>query len=269
VRVAEHEQAPDEQRLSGRIIIDELIRNMDLGRFELAYTVLLPCVFSVYLHPDDYARLSGVFDLIVEDANRVLRSRVAELNAKPSVFGRWRGGKRSKEYKIACRDWVIEFLPDSEVPSGDIEIHSELNELAQPGYRGVRTTLTDREPSVTSERVRGSETRKSADRIYAEVRYEDDSGPQLYRMTQNEVRVGRGGNDQPMDLALYAGDEVSREHLLLKRDPATGVFVIVDRSTNGTWLDGKRLKRGVEEVLPEQAEIKVAEVITLAFEMRR
>jgi len=62
---------------------------------------------------------------------------------------------------------------------------------------------------------------------------------------------------------------VSREHLLLKRDPATGGFVIVDRSTNGTWLDGKRLKRGVEEVLPEHAEIKIAEVITLAFEMRR
>ena len=140
--MAEHGQAPDERRLSGRIIIDELIRNMDLGRFELAYTVLLPCVFTVYLHPEDYARLSGVFDLIVEDANRVLRSRVAELNSKPSMLGRWRGGKRSKEFKIACRDWVIEFLPDSEVPSGDIEIHSELNESAQPGYRGVKTTLT-------------------------------------------------------------------------------------------------------------------------------
>jgi hypothetical protein len=269
VRVADLGQAPGEKRLSGRIIIDELIRNMDLGRFELAYTVLLPCVFTIYLNPEDYTRLSGVFDLIVEDANRVLRNRVAELNTKPSVFGRWRSAKRAKEFKIACRDWVIEFLPDGEVPLGDIEIHSELNEAAQPGYRGVKTTLTDREPSVTSDRVRGSETRKSADRVYAEVRYEDDSGPQLYRMTQNEVRVGRGGSDQPMDLALYAGDEVSREHLLLKRDPATGVFVVVDRSTNGTWLDGRRLKRGIEEVLPDHAEIKVAEVITLAFEMRR
>jgi pSer/pThr/pTyr-binding forkhead associated (FHA) protein len=68
---------------------------------------------------------------------------------------------------------------------------------------------------------------------------------------------------------LYANDEVSREHLLLRRDPATGVFLISDRSTNGTWLDGKRLKRGVEEILPERAEIGVAEVITLAFEMRK
>ncbi|MGH7490255.1 MAG: FHA domain-containing protein, partial [bacterium] len=238
-----------------------------------AYTVLLPCVFSVYLSPQDHARLSGVFELIAEDASRALRSRVAQLNGKPAGLGRWRQSKRSKEYRIACRDWVIDFFPDGEVPMGDVEIHSELNETAQPGYRGMKTTLTDREPSVTAEHrpgtAQGTETRKSADRVYAEIRYEDDSGPQLYLMTQNEIRVGRGGGEQPMELALYANDEVSREHLLLRRDPATGVFLISDRSTNGTWLDGKRLKKGVEEVLPEHAEIKVAEVITLAFETRK
>jgi pSer/pThr/pTyr-binding forkhead associated (FHA) protein len=72
-----------------------------------------------------------------------------------------------------------------------------------------------------------------------------------------------------MDLVLYASDEVSRDHLLLRRDPATGVFAIIDQSTNGTWLNGRRLKRGVEEVLPDQAQIKVAEVIELAFEVRK
>ena len=40
--------------ISGQTIIDELIRNMELGRLEMAYSVLLPCIFSVYLHPDDY-----------------------------------------------------------------------------------------------------------------------------------------------------------------------------------------------------------------------
>ena len=39
-----------------------------------------------------------------------------------------------------------------------------------------------------------------------------------------------------MDLALYVNDEVSREHLVLRRDAATGQFSIVDKSTNGTWL---------------------------------
>jgi pSer/pThr/pTyr-binding forkhead associated (FHA) protein len=72
-----------------------------------------------------------------------------------------------------------------------------------------------------------------------------------------------------MDLALYSNDEVSREHLSLRRDPATGRFHIVDKSVNGTWLDGKRLKKGVEEVVPDRAIIGVAEVLTLSFEVRK
>ena len=71
------------------------------------------------------------------------------------------------------------------------------------------------------------------------------------------------------DAALYTNDEVSREHFTLRRDPATGRFHIVDKSINGTWLDGKRLKKGVEEVLPNRAQIGVAEVLTLSFEVRR
>ena len=47
-------------RISGQTIIDELIRNMELGRLEMGYSILLPCLFSVYLHPDDFARLAGV-----------------------------------------------------------------------------------------------------------------------------------------------------------------------------------------------------------------
>src|SRR5262245_1263646 len=113
---------------------------MDLGRFELAYTVLLPCVFHVYLNPEDHARLRGVAELIIDDASRALRSRVAELNRRAPRSVLRRSGHFKKEFKIACRDWIIELLADAEVPAGDVEIHSELNESAQPDYRGVKTT---------------------------------------------------------------------------------------------------------------------------------
>lgn len=264
--------SPAERALSGRIVIGELLRNMELGQFDLTYTVLLPCVFTVYLNPEDHAHLCGVLDFIAGDARRALRSRVAQLNRKPAVPVPWR--KAGKEYKIAGRDWVIEFLPHTDVPRGDLEIHSELNETAQPGYRGTRTTLTNREPSVTSGARRSAaitpgQTRRAAERVFAEIRYEDDSGPQLYLMTQNEIRVGRGGGDEPMDLALYTTDEVSRQHCVLRRDPATGVFSITDESTNGTWLNGTRLKNGVEELLPDRSQIGVAEVLTLAFDVRK
>jgi FHA domain len=268
--LAQRVTMPLEGKVTGQAIINELIRNMELGQFEMGYSVLLPCVFSLYLHPDDYARLEGVFDLIVDDAKRALCARVTQLNKKPSVWGVKRPRRQPKEFKIASKDWILEFLPDTEntVPLGDIEIHSELNETAQPGFRGTKTTLMDREPSVTSPRA-AAVTRKTSDAVYAEIRYEDDSGPQLYLVSQNEVRVGRGGDDVAMDLALYSNDEVSREHLTLRRDPATGRFHILDKSVNGSWLDGKRLKKGVEEVMPDRAEIGVAEVITLSFEARK
>ena len=226
-------QNPVAQRLSGQVIIDELLRNMELGAFQMAYSILLPCVFDVYLNPEDHGRLQRIFDLIAQDAKLALAARVARLNGSPSILGLKR--RRAKEYRIAAKDWVIQFLADSEgaVPPGDVEIHSELSEAAAPGFQGTKTTLLDREPSVTAvhtntARIDGHK----AERIFAEIRYEDDTGPQLFLITQNQVRVGRGADDEPMDLALYTNDEVSREHFVLRRDAASCQFYVVHKSTN-------------------------------------
>ena len=194
----------------------------------------------------------------------------AQWNSKAPLFKR---GKAHKLFRIARKDWWLEFFADSEnvVPPGDVEIHSELNDVPQPGYRGVKTTLIDRETSITSARVAldRTATRRGVDKIYAEIRYEDDSGPQSYFVTQNEITIGRGGEDLSVDLPLYTNDEVSREHLRLRRDPATGSFTVADNSRNGTWLNGRKLRHGVEEALPDRARIQVAEVITLSFEVKR
>jgi hypothetical protein len=256
-------------RISGQTIIDQLIRNMELGRLEMGYSILLPCLFSVYLHPDDYTRIAAVAELLREDAKRALTARMAEWNSNKSLFRR--GGPR-KEHKIAS-DWWIEFFADTEgaVPPGDVEIHSELNDTAQPGYRGAKTTLIDREPSVTSARVardRESTRKLASDKVFAEIRYQDDSGPQTFLVSQNEVSIGRGGEDLWVDVALYTSEEVSREHLKLRRD-ASGRFTIVDTSRNGTWVNGKRIARDKECALPDRAEIGVADAVKLIFEARR
>lgn len=267
-------------RVSGQTIIGEIVRNMELGRLEMAYTVLLPCIFSVYLHPDDYERLAGVEEHIREDAGRALTALMDDWNAQKPRF---RKGIR-KEFKIATGDWWIQLFPDTEgsVPPGDVEIHSELNESAQPSHRGAKTTLIGREPSVTHATVMRDrqDTRRNAtqaqappkprpSRVFAEIRYKDDSGAQTYFVTQDEVSIGRGGEDLWVDLPLYASDEVSREHARLRRNPANGKFAIVDNSRNGTWLNGKRIERGVEEKLPDRAEIGIAETVKLQFEVRR
>jgi len=263
-----------EGRVSGQTIIDELIRNMELGRLEMGYSILLPCIFSIYVHPDDYARLASVQDLIKEDARRALSARMSEWNGKTgkgSLFRR--GAPPRKEFRIAMNDWWLEFFADPEgaVPPGDIEIHSELNDLAQPGYRGAKTTLIERETSVTSARVAADResSRRLTEKVFAEIRYEDDSGPQTFLVTQNEISIGRGGEELWVDLPLYTSEEISREHVRLKRDPENGQFAITDKSRNGTWLNGKRLERGVARKLPERAEIGLAEVLKLSFEARK
>jgi len=265
------DKIPTEGRITGRILVEQLVRNMQLGQFEMAYSTLLPCLFSLYLHPDDYARLTGVFPLIKEDARRALTERMEQLNAKPSGLGAIRGaGKEKKPHKIACKEFTFEFFPDSEgvVPLGDVEIHSELNETPQPGYHGTKTTLLGREPAVGAttglSTTARAETRRTSERVLAEIRYEDDSGPQTFLMMQDEISIGRGGDDVLVNVALYTNDEVSRDHLRVRRDAARG-FLIEDKSMNGTWLNGKRLPKGREVALPGQAEISVAEVITLHF----
>lgn len=137
-------------RITGQAIIEQLIRNMELGQFEMGYSILAPCIFSLYLHPDDYNRLTGVFELIRADAKRALSARLEQWNAKPLGLGVLKSAKQRKPYQIAGKDWTFEFFPDSEgvVPLGDVEIHSELNEVPQPGYHGTKTTLLEREPGV-------------------------------------------------------------------------------------------------------------------------
>ncbi len=260
----------DARKLDGQLIISELLRNVDVGRFEMAYSTLLPCIFRVYLHPDDYNRLKGINDLIVEDARRALGAHVSKLNTGSTLLP-LRRRKPLREHRIAAADWVIQIIADTEgaIAPGNIEIHSELSEINAPGLKGVRTTLiADSEKPLVS----GRATRippPSADRIFADIRYEDDTGAQLFLVTQNVVRVGRGAEDEPMDLALYTNDEVSREHLVLRREPATGQFFAIDKSTNGTWLEGKRMKRDFEHAVPEKASIGVAEVLTLLFQVRK
>jgi hypothetical protein len=267
--VAQTGTKPPLPRISGQIIINELVRNMELGRLELGYSILVPCIFSVYLHPDDYARVASVQEILQEDAKRALTARLAEWNARSS--GLLRRNAPRKSYRIAGSGWWIGLFPDSEsaVPPGDVEIHSELNDTDQPGYRGAKTTLMERTPSVTSSRVDRdrSQTRMRSATVFAEIRYRDDTGAQTYLVTQDEISIGRGGESLWVDLTLSTTDEISREHVRLRRD-SNGEFRITDLSRNGTWVNGRRIAGNVEVAVPRRAEISLAEVLNLSFEVR-
>jgi hypothetical protein len=97
-------------------------------------------------------------------------------------------------------------------------------------------------------------------------------------MTKNEIVVGRGGVGYWVDVKLQTSADVSREHLRLRRDAASGQFYVKDLSTLGTTIDGQVVPSSVEVVdgnkrdkdvevpLPSHARIGLAGLVFVQFD---
>jgi hypothetical protein len=136
-------------QITGDDIISELIRNADAGWFKVRYTVLVPCIFNVYLHPRDYELIQPVAELIREEAVRALQEHLSSLN-KPRAarpFGKRSAGEPRPEYKILEKQWTIQFHSDQEerLRPGEIEIYSELGSARPKDFgAGAMTTFITR-----------------------------------------------------------------------------------------------------------------------------
>jgi hypothetical protein len=252
------------------------------GLEPLAYSALPPAVYRVYLHPDDLARLRPIASRIVDEARRALDHELAAMNRKS--LGRKLGLTREPEMTVEAPagGWIIELLEESEESTqpGDIVIYSE---LALPPKADYGTgSMTKR---IATSRLGGeSKTQKKYEEapaadsdVFATIEYEDETGRHTYRVTKNQIVIGRGGRDYWTDLRLETLPDVSREHLRLRRDPASGEFFLKDLSRLGTTVDGKKVPSSIEydgaerrdknlEIkLPPRARIVLADVITLEF----
>jgi hypothetical protein len=277
---------------TAREIILEIVRNMREGLEPLHYSTLPPAIYHVYLHTDDLDRLRGILPRIVDEARRALDAEIEKLN-QGSLSDRLKEkvkvGRRN-EPKIAAPDggWQIQLLEntDEEAQPGDIEIHSE---LALPSKADLGAgAMTKR---IATRRMGGSESAAkttfvpasaqaepaSAVGTYATIEYEDGGGRKTFRMTKDEIVVGRGGRDYWTDLKLDTLPDVSREHFRLRRDPASGQFFLKDLSRLGTtingekapssieFVEGEKRDRNVEAPVPAHAKISLAGVLTLDF----
>jgi pSer/pThr/pTyr-binding forkhead associated (FHA) protein len=273
---------------TAREIILEIVRNMREGLEPLHYSTLPPAVFHVYLHPDDMERLRGIAPRIVDEARRALDAEVEALN-KASLGERLKLTRRS-DPKISAPEsgWQIQLLEntDDDVQTGDIVIHSE---LAMPSKADLGAgSMTKR---IATRRMGGTESAATRTYIsepapsatpagqdgFATIEYEDNSGRKTFVVTKDLIVVGRGGRDYWTDLKLDTLPDVSREHLRLRRDPATGQFFVKDLSRLGTTVNGEKVPssiefaegekrdRNVEAPVPKQARIGLAGVVFLEF----
>jgi hypothetical protein len=274
---------------TAREVILEIVRNMREGLEPLHFSTLAPSIYHVYLHPSDMDRLGAIAPRIVDEARRALDEALESLN-RASLGERLKISRRT-EPRIAPPEggWQIRILEntDDDVEPGDIVIYSELAMPAKPEYGGGAMTKR-----IATRRMGGSQSSALTYRkapagpapepepdagAHAVIEYEDNGGRKTYRMTKDEIVVGRGGRDYWTDLKLDTLPDVSREHCRLRRDPATGQFFLKDLSRLGTTIngekapssldaaEGERRDRNVEAPLPAQARIGLAGVVFLDF----
>ncbi len=272
-------------QITGDDIISEMIRNADAGCFKVRYTVLVPCIFNVYLHPRDHELIQPIVDLIREEAVRALQEHLSRLNKPGAAFPLAKRfgltGERRPEYKILENQWSIQFHADQEerLRPAEIEIYSELGSTRPKDFgAGAMTTLITRNNPRDAATV--AARRDFTDqRVLARLRFRDSGKDNTFAMTADEIVVGRGGKAVWVDLKLDGPADISREHCRIRRDPKSGTFFIKDLSQFGTTVNGASIPNSVErgeggdkvdrnrEVpLPSSAKITLADVCTLEFE---
>jgi hypothetical protein len=272
---------------TARDVIHEILRNMREGLEPLHYTTLPPAIYHVYLHPDDMERLRGIIPRIMDEARRALDAELAAFR-KPSIVEKLKLSKSAPPVAAPEGGWQIRILEntDDDVAPGDIVIHSELAMPAKAEFGAG--SMTKR---ISTRRLAGAETatqsydpvpaaptdNQSLEGVWAIIEYQDSGGRKTYRMTKDQIVVGRGGRDYWTDVKLETLPDVSREHFRLRRDPATGQFFLKDLSRLGTTIngekapssiefaDGEKRDRNVEAPVPAQARIGLAEVLFLDF----
>lgn len=255
-------------------IIYLILAEMQAEVAPLFYTNLVRSVYHVYLAADDLERLQPVLPRIREEAIRALNEEVARLNhsARPKLrIPLLRETRKQKPYET-LGDWVIEFHEnaDDDAKENPLVIHSLFAVPKQPEDRvGTMTERITRRradgQTTTSIRPAEGETQRAAGTVYATLDYEDDRGPQTYRMNKDQIKIGRGSTDRWVDLKLFTKKDVSREHAQIRRDPAAGKFFLKDLSTLGTTINGKPVPANAETTLPEKARIGLAGVVELEF----
>jgi hypothetical protein len=288
---------------TARDIILEIVRNMREGLEPLHFTTLPPALFHVYLHPDDYARLCAILPRIEDESRQALDQELEALN-RVSLAEKLKLARRSEPKVVPpAGGWQIRFFENNEEETqpGDIVIYSEL--ALPPKAQASAGSMTKR---IATRRMSGVETAAApsyeaapapagtapatgapavavpavaapGQNVYATIDYDDAAGHKRYDICKDLTVIGRGGRDYWTDLKLDTLPDVSREHIRLRRDPATGTFYLKDLSRLGTTVNGQRVpssidfadagKRdmNVEVALPAQARIGLAEVVFLEF----
>ena len=139
----------EDEKLSGRVIIDTILANMRQQVEELRYSKVVPAAYDVYLHADDQQRFESLAHEIAAEGVRALQERLDALN-RPSRLDRVRemvGRPRLPFKKVG--PWLVRITRDPEgaVPLSRALVVSQIALSGAESFEGQRTrrlaTLSD------------------------------------------------------------------------------------------------------------------------------
>jgi len=273
-------------------IIGLLLEEMEAGMCPSYYSNLVPSVYDVYLYVEDRERLRPLETRMRDEAVRALQEKLSRLNraAEPRLkLPLGVSKERGKRYE-ALGEWSVEFHENTDEDARDnpLVIHSTFPSAAMTDERAgtmtERVTKRAADGQTTTSATQRSGTldpRRAAGIVYASLDWEDNTGAHTYQMTKELIKIGRGAADRWVDLKLSSKKDVSREHVQIRRDSASGKFFIKDLSTLGTTVNGKRIPASIEQVngedvdrnveaaLPDKAQIGLAGVVVLEFRAQK
>jgi hypothetical protein len=278
-------------RLQGDDLIGEVLRNMQEGLFRIRRKTLVPAIYRIYLHPDDYEPFRDVVPFITAEIRGSLDEKLASLNRSPrkvassllKKIGRAAEPEAAGGYVRASEGWTVEIYPDldDKLKPGEIEVHSELGAPQKAEYgagsmtRRIIPQRAENAPDpaatvATADRPTASEEEDKSEQtkglVFAYLRYADQEGQKTFEVTKNQVVIGRGGRSYWVDVKLETLPDVSREHCRIRRDSETGLFTVEDVSQFGTAVNGKPVGRNAAADLPGRATISLAGVIDIQWE---
>src|SRR2546422_439362 len=181
---------------TAREIILAIVDNMHVGAEPLLYSTLLPSLYDVYLHHDDYERLEGIWPRILDETKRALDQELARLNGDVELPKLLKflplAEKNRPRFERAAPDWYINFYrnTDEDAAPGDIVIDSHFTLPSLPKYgAGSKTKrITTLRSSGETRTLRtlyqeeGDPSAAQSDQfapVVARIRYQDEQGEQI------------------------------------------------------------------------------------------
>src|SRR5688572_24987994 len=144
----------EDEKLSGRIIIETILANMRQQVEELRYSKVVPAAYDVYLHADDQQRFESLAHEIAAEAVRALQETLDGLN-RPSRLDRVRELVRKPRLPFKkVGPWLVRITrdPEAAVPRGRALVVSQIALAGAESFEGQRTRrlATLSEPSGAS-----------------------------------------------------------------------------------------------------------------------